>query len=81
MEQKRDIHGHVVYGEDDAKDGLNRLDYDLQQDEAEVFFKQAKLKGSAQFEDDHERQFTLVYDRGRGVYRVERRASGGGGWF
>lgn len=81
MGQKRDIHGHVVYGEEDAHDGLNYLDYDLQQAEAEVFFKQAKLKGAAEFEADHERQFTLVYDRGAGSYRVERRQSGGGGWF
>jgi len=81
MEQKRDIHGHVVYGDEDAKEGLNYLDYDLQTPEAEVFFKQAKLKGTAQFEDDHERQFTLSFDRLKTAYRVERRASGGGGWF
>lgn len=81
MEHRRDIHGHIVYGDDKSQQGLNQLDYDLQKDEAEVFFKQAKLKGMAEFEDDHERQFTLVYDRGKGVYRVERRKSGGGGWF
>ncbi|MBI4092361.1 MAG: hypothetical protein HY420_00360 [Candidatus Kerfeldbacteria bacterium] len=81
MEHRRDIHGHIVYGQDDVRDGLNRLDYDLQKDEAEVFFKQAKLKGAAEFEDDHERQFTLVYDRGKGSYRVERRQSSGGGWI
>lgn len=79
--ERRDIHGHVVYGEDDAKDGLNYLDYDLQKDEAEVFFRQAKLRGDAEFEDEHERQFTLIYDRGKGAYRVGRRPASGGGWF
>ncbi len=73
MEHRRDIHGHIVYGDDASREGLNYLDYDLDHDEAEVFFKQAKLHGSAQFEDEHERQFTLLYDRGKGSYRVERR--------
>lgn len=79
--ERRDVHGHVVYGEDDAREGLNHLDYDLERDEAEVFFRQAKLRGQAEFEDDHDRQFTLVYDRGKGTYGVIRRASSGGGWF
>ncbi len=70
MEHRRDIHGHVVYGEDDAHLGLNYLDYDLDREETEPLFKQAKLHGAVPFEDEHEHQFLLAYDSGRGAYTV-----------
>lgn len=70
MDHKRDVHGHVVYADDAAKDGLNYLDYDLDGDAAEAFFRQAKQTGHATFEDEHERQFAVSY-RG-GAYYVER---------
>lgn len=70
MEQRRDIHGHVVYSDNEAKDGLNYLDYDLKGEAAEAFFRQAKQTGSAMFEDEHERRFTLTYKGG--AYYVER---------
>jgi len=68
---RRDVHGHVVYFEDEGttKHGVNYLDYDLDGDAAEAFFRQAKQTGSAAFEDEHERQFSLTY-RG-GAYYVE----------
>lgn len=70
MEHRRDIHGHIVYGEDDAEKGLYYLDYEIDPEEARVFFQQAKLHGQAEFEDRHNRQFTLEYDHGAGSYRV-----------
>ncbi|MBI4426240.1 MAG: hypothetical protein HY567_01565 [Candidatus Kerfeldbacteria bacterium] len=70
MDQKRDIHGHVVYGDNEAKDGLNYLDYDLKGDAAEAFFRQAKQTGLAVFEDEHERRFSLTYKGG--AYYMER---------
>lgn len=73
MEHRKDIHGHVVYGDDDAHHGMYYLDYELDANEVDVFFKQAKIHGSADFEDRHDRQFTLVYDRGAGCYRVQAR--------
>lgn len=49
------------------KDGLNYLDDKIQTEEAKVFFKQAKEKKSAQFEDTQNHQFTLMY-KGSDVY-------------
>jgi len=64
MQNKRDVHGHVVYADDEAKHGLNYLDYDLEGDAAEAFFRQAKQTGQAMFEDEHEHQFLLTYRSG-----------------
>jgi hypothetical protein len=71
------IHGHSVVYEQNAYEGIRHLRDDLQREEAVVFFDQAKLKGSAEFEDDHERQFTLLYKKGgflvNGGYVLVRR--------
>ncbi len=64
MDQKRDIHGHVVYGDDAAHHGLNYLDYDLDAEASQAFFRQAKQTGSASFEDEHEHHFSLTYKGG-----------------
>ena len=50
--------------------GVQYLQYDLQPEEAKVFFEQAKIKGQAQFEDDYERQFTLKYEYGDDSYTL-----------
>lgn len=76
---KRDVHGHSVLGDKETKEGLNHLDYDLDYNEAEVFFKQARMYGQADFEDEKGRNFTLVYNRD-GTYTVVKRKSAGG-WF
>ncbi len=76
----RDVHGHKVSGEDDAKEGINYLDHDIQYKEAEVFFDQARQKGLAQFEDDQGRNYTLIYNKD-GTYRIERRSADSSGWF
>lgn len=75
---KRDVHGHTVLGEDNALNGIDYLDHDLDFKEAEVFFKQARYKGQVEFEDDKDRDFTLIYNQD-GTYAVELRKSGG--WF
>gem|GEM_PF-867875 len=80
MEHIRNIHGHKVTGEDDVVHGLDYLDHDLQYAEAEVFFKAARGGGHSDFEDDHERQFTLKYN-GDGTYQLLGRKKGGGGFF
>lgn len=67
------IHGCRVTYEQNAYDGIRYLRDDLETNEAKVFFDQAHLKGSAQFEDDAERQFTLLYDRGAAAYVLVRR--------
>ena len=66
------IHGFKVKYEDNAKVGIDYLLYDLDSEEARVFFNQAKLKKYAKFEDDQDRQFTLSYNLD-GTYTLIRR--------
>jgi len=83
MANTRDIHGHTVTGEDDVVKGMDYLDYDLQYDEAQVIFEQAKAHGQAQFEDGQERNFTLKHNSD-GTYTISSRKKSGGffsGWF
>ena len=56
------IHGLKVRYEENAKQGIDYLRYDLDKEEATVFFDQAKEKGYAKFEDDEDRQFTLAFN-------------------
>lgn len=79
-QHKRDIYGYTVYGEDDTIKGMDYLDHDLQTSEAKVFFDQAFAKGKADFEDDEERQFTLLYDRSAGRYSIVHRKVSSGWW-
>lgn len=71
MPQESRIHGFRTIFEDNAIEGVRYLRDDLSYDEVRVFFDQARLKGSAAFEDDQERQFTLLH-RGS-VYTLVRR--------
>lgn len=69
--QKTTIHGFSVNYEDNASGGVSHLRDDLDYNEAKVFFDQARTRGSAQFEDDEERQFTLACQNG--AYTLIRR--------
>ncbi len=53
--------------------GVQYLQYDLSSEESKVFFEQAKAAGQAQFEDDYERQFTLIYDYGDNSFTLIKR--------
>ncbi|PIP17718.1 MAG: hypothetical protein COX43_02805 [Parcubacteria group bacterium CG23_combo_of_CG06-09_8_20_14_all_35_9] len=76
--RKRNIKGHTVIYEDDAKYGADYLSYDLDYEEAEIFFRHARMHGSAKFEDDDDRNYTLKRNSD-GTYTLSRRKSGG--WF
>lgn len=78
-EVKTNIHGHSVYYEHDDHEAIRYLMEDIQPEEARVFFDQAKMRGKAEFETDHDMQYTLTYHSG--AYKVEKRSSGGSGWF
>ncbi|MBU1202773.1 hypothetical protein KKH39_01890 [Patescibacteria group bacterium] len=80
MINDRDVYGYKVSGQADAKDGIDYLDLKIDREEARVFFEQARIKGSAQFEDDKGKNYTLIKNSD-GRYTVEKRASSGGGWF
>ena len=78
--KSRDIYGHKVYSEEDAKEGVDYLDNAIQSEEAKVFFDQAKIKSSAQFENDEGQNYTLLYKKD-GTYWVYKRAADSSGWF
>ena len=61
MATKTQVHSYYVNYEENAEDGLRYLRDDLDSNECKVFFDQARQKGSVQFEDDDDRQFTLFY--------------------
>jgi len=70
------IYGYNLKYEDDmacASNVINYLQYDLSQDEAKVFFEQAKSAGSVEFEDDYEDQMTMVYNRGEDNFTLIKR--------
>ena len=65
MIQQTYLNGYYLKYED-SETGINYgLDYlrnKLQPPESVVFFNQARASGQAQFEDDYDRQFTLIYN-------------------
>ena len=71
MPEKTTIHGFTVTHETNASEGVRHLREDLDFNEARVFFDQARARGSAMFEDDEERQYTLIYQNG--AYTMVRR--------
>jgi hypothetical protein len=64
-----------VHGDDSVEKGFYYLTYEVDASEAEVLFKQAKLHGTAEFQDLQNRLFMLVYNRNDSTYRLE-----GGGY-
>lgn len=71
MPEKTYIHGFTVTFEQNTLEGVRYLRDDLDFNEAKVFFEQAKRNGTAQFEDDQDRQYTLFYKGGS--YTLVRR--------
>jgi hypothetical protein len=60
---RESIYGFIVNYNEECRNGVNYLRNDLQREEAIVFFDQARLKGKAEFEDEMENNYTLVYNR------------------
>lgn len=63
----------VVFDEAALIDGVKYLRYDLQPSEARTLFDAARLRGSAEFEDDQDRDWTITYNRGDNTYTLFRR--------
>jgi hypothetical protein len=59
--------------EENEQGGINYLLYDLDANEARVFFDEAKLKKYAEFEDDKEGQYTLSYNLADNSYTLIKR--------
>ena len=78
--KNKEIGGHKVFYEDDAIEGLNYLEHDIEDKEAKVFFDQAKATGSAEFEDAKGQNYTLLYKTDNN-YWLYKRAADKSGWF
>lgn len=61
--KKTTVHGYWVEYDEDAYNGIYYLKRDLDREESSVFFEHARLKGESKFEDDRDRQYTLVYKK------------------
>lgn len=71
--KKETIYGFWVVYEEELRDGVRYLRDDLQRGEAKTIFDSARVNGSAEFEDDYDRDWTLLYNRGENTYTLLRR--------
>ncbi len=72
MGKKEAIHGFYLNFEDADRDGVYYLRQDLQYREAKTLFDAARVQGSAHFEDDQDRDWSLNYNSD-GTYTLVRR--------
>jgi hypothetical protein len=74
METKKEqVHGFWVEFEEKDRDGIRYLRDDLQYKEAKTLFDAARIDGEAEFEDDYDRDWSLIYNRDKGTYTLIRR--------
>ena len=66
--KKEKVYGFLVRFEQDLREGIRYLRNDLQREESKTLFDAARLRGSAEFEDDEDRDWTLMYIRGDNSY-------------
>jgi len=63
------IHGFKVKYEDNAYSGARYLAYNLEYNEARIFFDRARSRGSAPFETNYGKDYTLFYEDGCYIIR------------
>jgi len=71
--KKEQIHGFWLLYEEELRDGVRYLRDDLQYKEAKTLFDAARVDGVAEFEDDQDRDWSLIYNRQDGNYTLIRR--------
>jgi hypothetical protein len=71
--KKEQVHGFWLVFEEELRDGVRYLRDDLQYKEAKTIFDAARLDGTAEFEDDQDRDWSLIYNRQEGTYTLIRR--------
>jgi len=71
--KKERIYGFWLEFEEELRNGVRYLRDDLQYKEAKTLFDAARLRGEAEFEDDQDRDWTLIYNRQAGNYTLIRR--------
>jgi len=77
--KKTNVHGYTVLYDPKFDKGIYYLQYDLQYNEALVFFKHAQMYGKAEFEDDQDRNWTLIKNPD-GTFTLTQRKEYSG-WF
>ena len=68
--KKERVHGFLLIFDEELREGVRYLRDDLQYREAKTLFDAARLNGTAEFEDDYDRDWTLIYNRGEGTYTL-----------
>jgi len=71
--KKETVHGYWVKFPQELYDAIRYLRQDLQYQEAKTLFESARSRGEAQFEDDMDRDYTLIYNRGEATFTLMRR--------
>jgi len=71
--KKEKIYGFRVNFKKTDKKGFYYLRKDLQKEEAKTLLEAAKLRGRAEFEDDQDRDWTLLYDKRERTFTLLRR--------
>jgi hypothetical protein len=71
--KKEQVHGYWLVFEEELRDGVRHLRDDLQAGEAKTIFDAARIDGTAEFEDDQDRDWTIIYNRQDGNYTLIRR--------
>lgn len=69
------VHGYKTYYNEEVRNGLNHLLVDLDLSEVKPLYDYARMNSAANFEDDHDRQYALIYDRSKGAYTIISRKS------
>lgn len=75
-----DVHGVRIRYDTTTEHGIYYLKNDLSANEAKVIIEYARIKGSAEFEDDQDRDYTLAKGPG-GIFTLVLRQEKAGGWF
>ena len=71
--KKEQVYGFWVIFEEEFRPGINYLENDLQINEAKTIFNAAKQNGFAEFEDDSDRDWTLLYNKNDYTYTLIKR--------
>ncbi len=79
--QITDVHGVRIRYDKTTEHGVYYLKNDLSANEARVIIEYAKMRGSAEFEDDQDRNYTLIKGVDGIFTLVLRQEKSSGGWF
>lgn len=74
---EKNLHGYLVFYDDNAAKGAEHLAYVLTFDEAESLFRAARNTGKVKFEDRIGRNFTLIGNLD-GTFEIQARSNS---WF